>query len=239
MRNVARFIIFLLVGLVVAGLTLSTADAGTNIIEFKEKKVINSPKVCGDRLCDEPEVDYSEQKNRHTPMGQYELGIPIYKITCKPHLTFVLKASNWHPACVWPDTAQKLVDLGWAANPEDLNNIFAASIPKESPQFAPLDEFREVYPLVEGVGIEIFTEKISGEWYLVFDGYGWHRLHNVEITISNDSGPVEFLMSQTDPRGFLYLPWKIPDTITSGMYHISATDGINEYEINIPITSIN
>ena len=44
-------------------------------------------------------------------------------------------------------------------------------------------------------------------------------------------------MSQTDPRGNLYLPWKIPDSIKGGLYHVYATDGIQEYKIDIPITA--
>jgi len=221
------------------GLTIGYAEAGTNIIEFKKKYVTNSPDVCGDKLCDEGSEDTSASigKNRHTPMAQYNLGIPVYQITCKSHLEFVLKISNWHPACIKPENVQRLVDKGWAATLEEKNNIFGSMSEKKPSMLKPLEEYRKEYPLYEGLGLSITHNTIAGESYLIFDGYGWHGFHNVEITISDDSAEVEFMMSQTDPRGILYLPWKIPDSIKTGLYHVYATDGIQEYEIDIPITA--
>ena len=217
--------------------TISNVEAGTNIIEFKKKYVINSPKVCGDKLCDE-EVDthVSIKKNLHTPLAQYKLGIPIYQITCKNHLSFVLKVSNWHPACVKLESVQKLVDKGWAATLNETTKIFEATVKKEDPLLKPLKEYRKEYPLYEGLGLSITPDIISGKSYLIFEGYGWHGFHNVEIFISNNLGQSEFMMSQTDDRGNLYLPWKIPDSFTTGLYHVQATDGIHEFQIDIPIT---
>ncbi len=232
------YLLLFLIILISLGLTVSLAEGGTNIIEFKKAHVTNSPKVCGDKLCDEiskEESSYSIPKNSHTPMGKYNMGIPIHKISCQPHSVFVLKVTNWHPACVKPDSVQRLVDIGWAASLEDLENIFAASAKKEIPQFAPLKEYRKEYPLYEGLGMSIESDTIYDEEYLIFNGYGWHGFHNVEITISNKSGEVQFMMTQTNPDGILYLHWKIPDTITSGWYQVYATDGIHEYEIDIPI----
>ncbi len=242
MNLVARkFSLFLIVSAICFGLTVGSAFAGGGLIEFKKKYVINSPDVCGDKMCDETaEQDISSKhKNRHTPLSQYNLGIPISKITCKAHLEYVLKLSNWHPACVKPENVQKLVDMGWAANSEEFENIMSASTTKEEPQFAPLEEYRDYYPLREGFGMAITTEQIAGEYYLIFNGYGWHGFHNVEITISDETNEVEFLMTQTDPQGVLYVPWKIPDYVTSGWYHVYASDGIHEYEIDIPISAQN
>lgn len=232
------YLLLFLIILISLWLPVSLAEGGTNIIEFKKAHVTNSPEVCGDKLCDEvskEESSYSIPKNSHSPMGKYNMGIPIHKIICQPHSIFVLKLSNWHPACVKPDSVQRLVDIGWAASLEDLENIFAASAKKEIPQFAPLKEYRKEYPLYEGLGMSIESDTIYDEEYLIFNGYGWHGFHNVEITISNNLGEVEFMMTKTDPDGILYLPWKIPDTITSGWYQVYATDGINEYVIDIPI----
>ncbi|MCH8860049.1 MAG: hypothetical protein IH843_02725 [Thaumarchaeota archaeon] len=232
------YLLLFLIILISLWLPVSLAEGGTNIIEFKKAHVTNSPKVCGDKLCDEvskEESSYSIPKNSHTPMGKYNMGIPIHKIICQPNSIFVLKLSNWHPACVKPDSVQRLVDIGWAASLEDLENIFAASAKKEIPQFAPLKEYRKEYPLYEGLGMSIESDTIYDEEYLIFNGYGWHGFHNVEITISNKSGEVQFMMTQTNPDGILYLHWKIPDTITSGWYQVYATDGIHEYEIDIPI----
>ena len=232
------YLLLFLIIVISLGLTVSLAEGGTNIIEFKKKHVTNSPIVCGDKLCDEvskEESSYSIPKNSNTPMGQYNLGIPIHKITCKPSSVFVLKLSNWHPACVKFENVQRLVDIGWAASLEDLETIFSTSAKKEIPQFAPLKEYRKEYPLYEGLGMSIESDIIYDEEYLIFNGYGWHGFHNVEITISNTLGEVEFMMTQTNPDGILYLHWKIPDTITNGWYQVHATDGIHEYEIDIPI----
>ena len=232
-----RYVFPIIIILIFLGLTISSAQGGTNIIEFKKKYVINSLDVCGDKLCDKESEDTLTPvgKNLHTPMAQYNLGIPVYQITCKSHLAFVLKLSNWHPACVKPGNVQRLVDKGWAVTLEEKNNIFVAMSEKKSSMLKPLEEYRKEFPLYEGLGLSITHDIIAGESYLIFDGYGWHGFHNVEITISYDSAEVEFMMSQTDPRGNLYLPWKISDSIKSGLYHVYATDRIHEYELDIPI----
>ena len=232
-----RYVFPIIIILIFLGLTISSAQGGTNIIEFKKKYVINSPDVCGDKLCDKESEDTLTPvgKNLHTPMAQYNLGIPVYQITCKSHLAFVLKLSNLHPACVKPENVQRLVDKGWAVTLEEKNNIFVAMSEKKSSMLKPLEEYRKEFPLYEGFGLSITHDIIAGESYLIFDGYGWHGFHNVEITISYDSAEVEFMMSQTDPRGNLYLPWKISDSIKSGLYHVYATDRIHEYELDIPI----
>ena len=69
----------------------------------------------------------------------------------------------------------------------------------------------------------------------MFDGNGWHRLHNVEITISA-SDFSESVRTKTDDRGHLNMPWPIPDTVGGRVYHIFATDGIHEFDIDIPIS---
>jgi hypothetical protein len=234
-RLYIKLLVFLIL-VVCFTLIIGYADAGTNIIEFKKKYVTNSPKVCGDKLCDELDTSVPKRKNLHTPMGQYNSGIPIYQITCQSHLAFVLKVSNWQPACVKPENVQRLVDMGWAATLEEKENILASVTKKKPSMLKPLEEYRKEYPLYEGFGLNITPDVIAGESYLIFEGYGWHGFHNVEILISNSLGQSEFMMSQTDDRGDLYLPWKIPEYFTNGLHHIHATDGIHEYEIDIPIT---
>ncbi len=238
LNYIMSYVFLFLIILISLGLTVSLAEGGTNIIEFKKKHVINSPKVCGDKICDEvskEESSYSIPKNNHTPMGQYNMGIPLHKITCQPNFVFVLKLSNWHPACIKPDSVQRLVNIGWAASLEELENILITSAKKDVPQFAPLKEYRKEFPLYEGLGMSIEYDTIYDEEYLIFKGYGWHGFHNVEIILSKNSENVEFMMTKTNPNGILYMPWKIPDNFSSGWYKVSAKDGINEYEINFPI----
>ena len=62
------------------------------------------------------------------------------------------------------------------------------------------------------VSLNIEIDHINNQRYLMFDGYGWHRLHNVEITIFAETFE-ESIRTKTDDRGHLNMPWPIPDTI--------------------------
>ena len=229
-----QVLIIFLLGVISFGM-INYADG---FIEFKRSHVTNSDKVCGDRLCNEvQEKTYQTPKNKHTPLGQFKLGIPIDEITCRQGLELVIKSSNWHPACVKSENVEKLVSLGWAVHSSELNNVFSAVKQKVTSQFEPLLEAQKVNPQTSGLGMDIQPDVIDGKLYLIFDGFGWHGFHNVEITISNDSGVNEFVMSKTGEEGHLYLPWQVPQTITAGLYNIYATDGINEFEIKIPIAT--
>jgi len=46
----------------------------------------------------------------------------------------------------------------------------------------------------------------------------------------------ESVRSQTDDRGHLYMPWPIPDEVGGKKYNIFATDGIHDFEMDIPIS---
>ena len=43
----------IILGILIIGFTLSLIDSAEGLVEFKKYKVINSPKVCGDKLCSE------------------------------------------------------------------------------------------------------------------------------------------------------------------------------------------
>jgi len=83
--------------------------------------------------------------------------------------------------------------------------------------------------------LNIETDHINNERYLMFNGYGWHRLHNVEITISSSTFS-ESIRTKTNDRGHLNMPWPIPDTVGGRIYNIFATDGIHKFDIDIPIS---
>jgi len=61
---------------------------------------------------------------------------------------------------------------------------------------------------------------------IIFQGEGFHRLHNVEITIYHEDIVVSELLSQTTDKGVLFLPLIIND-FTPGKYDVLATDNIN------------
>ena len=237
MRSVGKMKNIVIIVLVLTGLMIGSSEG---FIEFKKSRTSNTPEVCGVELCDKIDSDtYKVRKNHHTPLGQYMSGTPLDKIICKGDLEFVIKSSNWQPACVKSESIAKLIQIGWAASPEEYENIQAATANREIPQLQPIKEHQKEFRAQSAdVGIGITPNTIDGKRYLVFEGYGWHRLHNVEITISNEEGgEIEFLLTKTTDHGDLYMPWQIPDTILAGLYNITATDGIHSYEISIPIIS--
>ena len=51
------------------------------------------------------------------PLKQYEMGVEPRDVKCKLGFELIIKSSNGLPACVWPDTASKLVSKGWGIWP--------------------------------------------------------------------------------------------------------------------------
>lgn len=61
---------------------------------------------------------------------------------------------------------------------------------------------------------------------IIFEGSDFHRLHNVKITIENEFGYYNYILTKTTDRGALYAPWIIED-LQNGMYYVTASDGKN------------
>ncbi len=52
---------------------------------------------------------------RHnSPLKQFESGIPINEIKCKEGSQLIFKITDNNPACVKPETKEKLIERGWA-----------------------------------------------------------------------------------------------------------------------------
>lgn len=49
------------------------------------------------------------------PLTQFKSGTPATSVKCNDSLRLVIKTKDGSPACVKPDTAQKLVQRGWAS----------------------------------------------------------------------------------------------------------------------------
>ena len=62
------------------------------------------------------------------------------------------------------------------------------------------------------VSMTIISDQINNQRYLIFNGNGWHRLHNVEITITGESFS-ESIRTKTNDRKHLNMPWPIPDIV--------------------------
>ncbi|OLB90453.1 MAG: hypothetical protein AUH25_04865 [Thaumarchaeota archaeon 13_1_40CM_38_12] len=60
-------------------------------------------------------LDIHSKTELPSPLKQEESGIPVKNIQCKQDLVLLLKMKNGYPLCVKPQTAQKLVERGWAA----------------------------------------------------------------------------------------------------------------------------
>jgi len=244
---------WVIAGILMIGFSAGFVDYAEGLVEFKKYKVINSPKVCGDKMCSEIDEqiakkgesshntkvcgdrlcsDFSERPtpfNKSSPFGQMKLGIDLDLIQCKEGQEIVLKKSNQNPACVNSENVEKLRQKEWAVSKAFQETMFAEIASKrsqgmESPRT--LEDF--------DVSMTIIPEEINNQRYLSFDGYGWHRLHNVEITITGETFS-EDIRTKTDDRGHLNMPWPIPENIPGGMYQIFATDGIHEFKITIPI----
>jgi hypothetical protein len=251
---IARLIILVFILGISAELILEYAEG---FIEIKKYKVINSPKVCGDKMCSE--IDETRAKkglsshnieicgdvpcfeitskegnfsNESSPYGQYQLGIALDLIECKQKKEVVIKKTTQFPACVDTKSAEKLREKGWAISEDEQEEIFQEiSNNRIKNNELPTQKDLEV-------SLSIVSEEINNQRYLMFDGFGWHRLHNVEITITGE-GFEESVRTKTDDRGNLNMPWPIPDLVGGKLYNIFATDGIHEFEINIPITREN
>jgi len=243
-----------IIGILVIGFAIGVIDSVEGFIEIKKYKVINSPKVCGDKLCSEVDEkiakkgessrnikicgdklcsDFSEDPkpfNKSSPFGQLKLGIAMDLIQCKDGQGIVIKKTNQTPACVNLENIEKLREKEWAITQQMQEAIFAEiafNRMKGIESSKTLEDF--------DVSITITIEVFNDQRYLVFDGNGWHRLHNVEITISSETFS-ESMRSKTTDRGDLATLWPIPDSIGGEIYNIFATDGIHDFEINIPIS---
>ena len=49
-----------------------------------------------------------------SPLKQIKSGIPVQDVKCSTNYVLIIKAEDGSPACVKPDTAQKLMERGWA-----------------------------------------------------------------------------------------------------------------------------
>ncbi len=248
---ITRLIILVLVLGISTGFIVEQAEG---FIEIKKYKVINSPKVCGDKMCSE--IDEKRAKkglsthnieicgdrpcyeitskqenfaNESSPYGQFRLGIALDLIECKQGQIVVIKKTSQFPACVDMKSAEKLREKGWAVPDVEQEEIFKEILNNR------ITNAELILQKKLDVSLSVVSEQIYNQRYLMFDGYGWHRLHNVEITITGE-GFEESVRTKTNDRGHLNMPWPVPDAVGGKLYKIFATDGIHEFEMNVPIT---
>jgi hypothetical protein len=206
----------------------------SEIDEKRAKKGLSSHniEICGDKPCYEIKSKQENGTNDSSPYGQYRMGIELDLIECKQGQKVVIKKITQFPACVDAKSVDKLREKGWAIPDVEQEEIFI----EISNNRIKNDEIITRQKL--DVSLSVVPEEIYNQRYLMFDGFGWHRLHNVEITITGE-GFEESVRTKTDDRGHLNMPWPIPDSVGGQLYNIFATDGIHEFEMNVPIAPKN
>jgi len=79
---------------------------------------------------------------------------------------------------------------------------------------------------VEAASITTSITTVSIWDMVVFRGEGFHRLHNVEITIYQEDVIISKLLTKTTNRGDLFMPLIITN-LSPGKYDVLATDKIH------------
>ena len=210
---------FLLLFLGMVTISLNFDNESFGLTEIKESKNSNSSEICGDQICD------NVSETRTSPLKQYKIGTPLDLIQCNDSFELILKKLTSKPACVLSDTAIKLIDQGWAVSKEKQSKIMLS-----------FSEDKQIQNTMANTELSMTPKIINGEYYLIFEGSGWHNLHNVEITFIKDGEKITSIRSKTNNIGVLHMPWSIPNNISSGLYQIHATDGLHQKELIIPIS---
>jgi len=100
------------------------------------------------------------------PLKQFRAGIPSEEIKCKEGFDLVIKVNSGFPACVKPQSKQKLLNLGWAANEQMISEEGAISLIKK--QYPQLQDFPS-----DGLPPKIIrSEKSNYGWYVMFETQG-------------------------------------------------------------------
>ena len=80
--------------------------------------------------------------------------------------------------------------------------------------------------VADGASINTSLTSVSIWDMIIFRGEGFHRLHNVEITIYQEDMMVSKLLTKTTDRGDLFMPLIITN-FSPGKYDVFATDKIH------------
>ena len=175
------------------------------------------------------------------PLHQKHIGISADNIICAEGLELIQKYDD-SPACVSSETAIALIQRGWSLPVSESSKILMfTSLEHSTEQNDNDDGYSYGETEVNDAKLNVASKIIAEKNYLVFDGVGWHGLHNVEITITNhdDGEQITSIRSKTNDHGILYMPWHLPEGgLPNGFYDIRADDGINQKTLKILISDI-
>lgn len=79
-------------------------------------------KFTADRNCLDPMIEINPSMDlMFSPLKQFKAGTEAKDISCKEGYVLIIKSQDGFPACVTPDTANRLVTQGW--NPSTINKL--------------------------------------------------------------------------------------------------------------------
>jgi len=180
-------------------------------------------------------IEQSITNHKRSPLEQFKAGITIDAISCKENHVLI-KKYNGLPACVKLQTKEKLIQRGWAINPElSVNSTGIGLNDKKTIE----DQTPVQKSKIESSHLQI---KVGGEKQ-VRRG----TTHTIEVQVIRGDNPIEgarvFIDIEdygediikefdgyTDSRGYFVLSWEIPqsfDDIETLLAIIDVTDGIS------------
>ncbi len=119
-------------------------------------------------------------ENILNPKQQLKEGVLSREVECKEGLQLIFKSSDNSPACVKPLTAKKLIERGWAENPEKINTslkrtntissdpVLAQKITESNNQFT-LDFYKQVSK-EKNENIFFSSPSISTAFSILYEG---------------------------------------------------------------------
>ena len=130
----------------------SWSDASSPIV-IKNKDALAPPQ----ELLEIAVINYEDP-----PLKQFRAGATSEEIKCKEGFDLAIKLSNGFPACVKPQSKQKLLERSWAVNDQIISEEEAISLIKK--QYPQLQDFPS-----DGLPPKIIrSEKSTYGWYVMF-----------------------------------------------------------------------
>ena len=119
---------------------------------------INDPELTNTIFIKKTTSSDEINKKLLSPLQQFNSGIDIDQIICKDGLELVMKKTNKTPVCVKPETAQNLIERGWA------NKVL---FDKENTQTS--HDLSQTYELYVGEQVFKITYSLSGGTLLLIE----------------------------------------------------------------------
>ena len=165
------------------------------------------------------------------PLKQYKAGIDAKNVVCKQEYQLILRSEDSSPACVKPDTAQKLVERGWGTIINFANQP-ANSTPLPNSIKVPNTNFTVNYDInggdVIGVRADLLSKSIIFSIQTISDGKMTLDLPRAMID-AKTQGQDDKFMILADGQENDYK--EIKTTMTDRTITIPFTNGIQEIEI--------